>query len=345
MVGRLDMPDVDFVALEREAEWPRFSPGWRDVMRTRTYVATGVVVAASLMVVMGATATTRGPNGLIVFAQELSPERFQLFTIRPDGTGRKQITHAFSAKNPDWSPDGNSIVAEVENASSARVATMSADGKHVRVLTPKGFQGQPSFSPDGKWIVYERDLAEGAGDNGVWLMRADGTGNRRLTRNPFAGGDCGCDTDPNFSPDGKLITFVRIKQVHRLQALFSVHVDGSGLKQLTPYTWEVAIKHDWSPDGKLIVVTTNADFVRPNESANLITIHPDGSGKVELTHFVGGKKNAFAGSFSPDGKQIVFRLEQGDAYSLAVINRNGGDIRRLTTSTSSMRFIDWGSHR
>ena len=270
-------------------------------------------------------ATTRGANGLIVYAEETSPEHFKLLTIGPDGSGRTQVTHGASAANPDWSPDGQRIVFELEGANNAGIATISADGSGVRNLTPKGFQGQPSFSPDGSLIAYERDIAEG--NNGVWLMHSDGTGLRRVTRSPFG---C-CDTDPNFSPDGKTITFVRIKRDHELQALFRVGLDGKGLHQLTPYSWEVAIKHDWSPDGKLIVLTTNADFVRPTESANLVTIRPDGTGKRELTHFTGGKKNAFAGSFSPDGKLIVFRLESGDTYSLATISRNGGAIHKLTT--------------
>ena len=112
-------------------------------------------------------------------------------------------------------------------------------------------------------------------------MRSNGTALRRVTRNPFGGGECGCDTDPNFSPNGKLITFVRIKKDERQQALFAVRPNGTGLRQLTPYSWEVAIKHDWSPDGKLIVLTTNADYVRPTQSANLVTIRPDGSGMTD----------------------------------------------------------------
>jgi Tol biopolymer transport system component len=311
--------------------------------RGRT-LAVGTTVLVALTAAIGATATPPGRNGLIVYAQELRPDHYQLFTILPDGSGGKQITHVVSAVNPDWSPNGKTIVAEVVRKSSAGITLLSPTGSVIRNLTPKGFQGQPSFSPDGKWIVYERDLTEGAGNNGVWLMRADGTGNRRLTRNPFPGADCGCDTDPNFSPNGKLITFVRIRKAERQQALFAVRPNGSGLRQLTPYSWDVAIKHDWSPDGKLIVLTTNADFVRPNESASLVTIRPDGSSKTDLTGFTGGKENAFAGSFSPDGQQIVFRIESGDTYSLAVIDRDGGNVRRLTTGKGKPRYIDWGTH-
>jgi Tol biopolymer transport system component len=278
-------------------------------MRVPMTVTLCAVAFAALTLACAVLATTGGKNGRIVFGKEITPDHFQMFTISADGTGEKQITHAFSAQNPDWSPDGRSIAAEIENATSARVATMSADGKHVGVLTPKGFQGQPSFSPDGKWIVYERDLAEGAGNNGVWLMRADGTDNRRVTGNPFA-----------------------------------VRRNGTDLRQLTPYSWEVAIKHDWSPDGKLIVLTTNADSVRPSDSANLVTIHPDGTGKTNITKFKGGAMNAFAGSFSPDGAHIVFRLESGNTYSIAIVNRDGSHLRRLTTGPAKPRFIDWGTH-
>ena len=64
---------------------------------------------------------------------------------------------------------------------------------------------------------------------------------------------------------------------------------------------------------------------------------------TNLTRFTRGK-NAFAGSFSPDGKQIVFRHETGNRYSLAIINRDGSNLRRLTTSGDQPRYIDWGTH-
>jgi len=304
-----------------------------------------VVVVGGLVSVGAVRSTTPGANGLIVYGREVSLNHLQLFTIRPDGTGRRQITRgSTSSLQADWAPNGRSIVYEIDRDSGAAIAIRAYAGGGARVLTPTGFQGNPSFSPDGRWIAYVRE----ARGNGIWLMRANGTGLRRLTRNPFAAGvhsECGCDEDPNFSPDGKFVSFVRIRQAEKRQALFVVRRNGTGLRQLTPYSWEVGIKHDWSPDGKLILLTTNADFVTPGESANMVTIRPDGSGKTELTHFEGGSENAFAGSFSPDGKHIVFRLEVGLRYSLAVADRDGDNIRLLTTDSRQPRGIDWGTYR
>jgi len=288
---------------------------------------------------LSSRSSNRGNNGLIAYALEVGADQTQLMTVHPDGSGAKRIGRGLNALNPDWSPDGQTIVAEVGKADRAGISLFSADGHLIRDLTPAGFQGQPSFSPDGSSIVYERDIGER--NNGLWLMRTDGSAKRRVTRSPFG---C-CDTDPNFSPDGKTITFVRVKEEEKQQALFAVGRDGKGLRQLTPYSWEVAIKHDWSPDGKRILVTTNADFVRPTESANLVVIRPDGSDAKQLTHFKGGVKNAFAGSFSPDGKHIVFRFEEGLKYAIATIDLDGSNLRLITKpGIDKPRGIDWGTH-
>ena len=69
-----------------------------------------------------------------------------LYTVRPDGTGLTQLTHA--------------------------------SGGHVQYLSA-------SFSPDGRWLTVSR--TPGSGKNGnadVYVMHADGTGLRQVTRAP-----------------------------------------------------------------------------------------------------------------------------------------------------------------
>jgi Tol biopolymer transport system component len=309
-----------------------------------------VVAAAGIAAAGSSDATTPGRNGLIAYQQEVNGG-YQLFTIRPDGTGIVQITHLRGeASTPGWSPDGKLIAFTRETPpANGSVALISPQGTGFREVTPAARQpqpkhiwnGNPVFTPDGKSIVFVRD--QGPADSGIWIMGADGSGLRRLTRNPFVRDWDGGDVAPSVSPDGKRVSFVRIKKEEKLQALFTVGIDGTGLRQVTPYTLEVGIKQDWSPDGKLIVLITNADFARPSESANVATIRPDGTHLTAVTRFTGRKQNAYAGSFSPDGKQIVLRLEQGDRYALAVVDRNGQNLRLLTRLGKNKRsFIAWG---
>jgi Tol biopolymer transport system component len=164
-------------------------------------------------------------------------------------------------------------------------------------------------------------------------------GDRRTTPTPWRNGV----SDPNTSPDGRWVTFVHLADEGAHNALFAVHPDGSGLHRLTPDSWAIADKHDWSPDGRLIVVTTHAHRA-PGESANVVTIHPDGTIATRLTRYRGGTDHAFAGSFSPDGTRIVFRLEHGGTSGLATVARDGGTPHALTDpGTDPPRFIDWGS--
>jgi Tol biopolymer transport system component len=195
-----------------------------------------------------------------------------------------------SAASPEPSPNGRKIVYEDAESTRAVIAVIDADGTHRRVLTPSGFQGQPAWSPDGRWIVFERDA--GSGDNGVWLMRSDGSGLRRLTRNPHAGMECGCDTDPAFSPDGRRISFVRVRAESSGQgALFVMDRNGRHPRRITSWRLDPGIKHAWKPDGSRIMVSSNA-HPQPGESSNLYVLRPDGTGLRALTDFAEGSANA-----------------------------------------------------
>ena len=156
--------------------------------------------------------------------------------------------------------------------------------------------GGPSFTPDGKALVYTRDPSPS--QNGLWTIGTDGTGLRQLTANPFIhDGECGCDGGAKVSPDGRAVAFVRTKRDNVTQALFSIGIDGNGLRPLLPYTLVVGTHLDWSPDGKRIAVTIGA-----NLAANVATVDSNGENLRWVTRFKGGVRNAFVGGYSPDGR-------------------------------------------
>jgi Tol biopolymer transport system component len=317
---------------------------------TATTLVPAIVSAIAMSSAAPASSTTPGDNGPIVFTQEL-PHSQQLGVLDPATGSIRALTRreGTDSLNADWSRSGKRVVFEADTKDRAMIQLVRADGTHRRTLRPglTGYLGQPAFVPHSKLIVFERYAPNG--DDSLWLMRADGSHARRLTTNPFP--DQGGDTDPNVSPDGHTVSFVRISEFDDQQALFSVRLDGSHLRRLLPYAADVAIKHDWSPDGKHIVVSVNAnEGSRPHASANVAILRPDGSHLRRLTHFRGRELNALVGGFSPDGRWIVYRVETGDGeptlpggqYALMKVSPRGGQPELIAAMDSRPRNIDWG---
>jgi TolB protein len=89
-----------------------------------------------------------------------------------------------SAQVPAWSPDGKRLAIQVSNGPSklAHIWVVDlASGAAVKL----GSHDQPyldevpSWSPDGQWIAFQSDRT---GRMEVWLMRADGSEPRQITK-------------------------------------------------------------------------------------------------------------------------------------------------------------------
>lgn len=278
-------------------------------------------------------ATTPAKNGPIVFWADLGLGG-EIYTVKPSGAGFHQLTEMDgNALAPDWSPDGSQITFWLEDQG---VYVMNADGSNLHVVTAPG--GFPAFTPDGDHLVYECPCDP----SGIFLMRADGSDapGLRLSSNPFP--DEG-DGNPEVSPDGQTVTFVRHKVDGELQALYAVNIDGSNERKIVPYKLEVGIKHDWAPDGKHIVITPWADFP-DGHSPNVATVGPDGSSLKMLTTIENQDVGAFAGSYSPDGRWIVFRHQNAalGIFELMKMHPDGSDRTLIGSMPFGERSSDWG---
>lgn len=89
-----------------------------------------------------------------------------------------------AAVTPDWSPDGRRLAYAGTGARSGassrnyEIYVIGRDGGKARRLTHNDSEDtQPVWSPDGRRIAFSRSFAR---RNGLYLMRRDGTGERRL---------------------------------------------------------------------------------------------------------------------------------------------------------------------
>jgi len=138
------------------------------------------------------------PDGqTIVFASQRSGQ-LALWAMRPDGSEVRRLTDGVD-EYPTWSPDSGQI-AFGRGLPLSDIWVADRDGSHVRQLTSDPDpEWLPAWSPDGREIAYVRGF-EGHGT--IWVMAADGSGQRQLTR----GHD---DMAPDWSGDGEWLVFSR----------------------------------------------------------------------------------------------------------------------------------------
>ena len=308
-------------------------------------VAVALITLAGVPAVL-AHATVPGRNGPIVFRKALG-EPGRLAIVNADGSGYGMLPRAKGVNdgNPDWSRDGSTIAFErcPLRGGVCAILSIRPSGTGLKRLGPAGDdRGHPAWAPSGKEIAYVRGW--GGVQNGqikftdIYVMKASGAGARRVTRVTAAKPFSANVVHPAWSPDGKQLVFsvetTPTGEPANGLALFVVNADGSGLRQLTPWSLDAGERPDWSPDGKLILFRAPAK----NNRGNLYTINPDGSGLKQLTHYPGNVVDT--GSFSPDGKWITF-AKSANVY---VMRADGTGARQITHGISAWA-PDWGPAR
>jgi Tol biopolymer transport system component len=183
---------------------------------------------------------------------------------------------------PQWSPDGKHIVVGIGGFTAfldfdagnkkpltpdnggAQVAILNADGTGFHIVTSGANNNAfASFGPDGKHIVYRTSGVDGDG------LRAMNLDDHTITKITDA-----YDNFPIWSPRGDVIAFIR--RIGHSFNVFTIHPDGTGLKQLTDTRGNDA-HLAWSPDGSRLLFTSSRMGFKDEA---LITGYPQPYGEI-----------------------------------------------------------------
>jgi Tol biopolymer transport system component len=311
------------------------------------FAALGVTITSSH------AAASAHRNGLIAvthrsFSVTCCVITTDVLTMKADGSDPRQLTTTApggESADPAWAREGNRIYFESDRAGNPHLFSINSNGHDVKQLTSgNGLEFTPSPSPDGKLIAFDGTTPDGT-VQGIFLTDKHGgssySGFRQLTLSPaIATG--GFDTSPNFSPDGTKVAFQRLLS-DSMAAVFVVGVDGSGLKQLTPYSMNAEYPR-WSPDGTRLVFSSNPD--NNFDQQDIWFVGADGNGLTQLTHGAPGNPS-FEPDWSPDGRKIVFAhfLPTGFFTQVEVMDADGNNIHVIWQGADHSYDLrpDWGT--
>jgi len=180
----------------------------------------------------------------------------------------------------------------------------------TRLTTAKGYDAEAGYSPDGQWIVFSSTRAafdhtrtpaedkqfttDPAWFAEIFIMKADGSGQKRLTTTP------GYDGGPFFTPDGKKILWRRFDEQGLIADVWTMNLDGTDKKQITNFS-----SMSWAPymhvSGEYILFASNKLGF---ENFEVFMVDAAGTKEpVRVTY-----SDGFDGLPvpSPDGTQIAF---------------------------------------
>jgi Tol biopolymer transport system component len=317
-----------------------------------------------------------GPtSGQIAFRRWFDPDQTEgaLFTMNPDGSHIRQITHppeGWRDDDPVWSPNGESIVFNREkiDESTSWIADVNPDTGDTRDVTRCTgrciYDFNPTFSPDGRSIAFNRGVGppilkgvprpidwskistpEWKNYGAIFIVGLDGSEPHQVTETPKRReGQLATEVgEPAISPDGKMLAFVRTRyEPEENTAVFVQPIDSpEDAHQVTPWKSNCQERPEFSPDGELMLFRCLPEG--EEGPSNLYWVHPDGTGLHKLTHEEDADKQYLGSSFSPsfssgEGWITVGRTAgygaEGNADVFRVLVQDGEVVREVNLTKS-----------
>jgi Tol biopolymer transport system component len=295
--------------------------------------------------------------GKIVFASDdgkTTNADYDLFSINPDGSGKKQLTTFGKFINhPVWSPEHSRIAYSANVDHRDKIFIMTADGSEKRQLTfGDSYDKFPTWSPDGKQIAY---ISYRNKIPNLFVMDTYGKNIKQLT---FADGE-NTVLWPSWSPVSDTIAYSYNKAGDEIDfRLQIIKPDGTGQKEILSSNDPDLSDHEpgWSPDGKTMYFLSNRtsqmeiwklDYDKWEQGAlENKKLEEKDIGLKQVSNLYSVNVNPdHRPRVSPDNKKIVFYGVGSDWHNIGTnlytLNVDGTDLTNITKSIDGSEWPDW----
>ncbi|MFL6255211.1 MAG: protein kinase domain-containing protein [Pyrinomonadaceae bacterium] len=255
-------------------------------------------------------------SGTLIVAASQRGDMFQLWRLPfPEGEAQRLTNDVSTYANVSLSSN-STVLATVQFNIIQNIWTVAPKVAGTGATTPPaqltygagrndGERGL-AWTPDGR-IVYH---SLSGGNDDIWIMNADGSGQRLLT------GGAGTNVYPDVSPDGRFVVYSSdVPEGNR--GLWRMNLDGSDAKLLMR-------------DGALSSISPDSRWVICYKVGNPVTVWrvPLEGGEPERVHLPEGGQ-ATGPFISPDGRLVAYNYrtaEPGAQWRIAIFPFEGGDV-------------------
>lgn len=282
--------------------------------------------------------------GRIAYTHHQTSERYSIYVINPDGSGKRRVVGcqpesvagmSVESCGAAWSPDRRRIAfhSKLDGDTTSHIYLVDAAGGTPVRLTADDLADDafPVWSPDGSRIAFVRNRAGDAVlTASVYTVGVDGTGLQRVASD-------GMFVPIDWSPDGAALAYSCVLPERKNTGLCAIGPNGAGRKILVDDAQRGEIAPAWSQDSRLAYISVAYSASRTDPVVRMMLyqgdlhVIVDGVDRVLVKDVVAARGVAW----SPDGGEIAF----GRRYGQALIARERSDLYAIAADGSTSRAI------